>query len=215
MMVTSMVDEDDYGPARLRRFLRLLGLGTGTVFFGGMILGLLFRHFEKGGPVTTRMIVLVAICATIALCLGWMLAREARQPTDEAPLNARERLNRNILVGSGLLGVTMGLGMSALGHPLDMFSDAPLPPLAALILMLVIGILGPIMSYVWHRSAVDELEVDAYKTGALYALYVYMLGAPFWWLGWRGGFLPEPNGILIYFATIFTMSVVWLTKKYR
>ncbi len=214
MMVTSMV-EDDYGPARLRRFLRLFALGTGTVFFAGMPVGVLFAHFEDGSPMNTRLIVLLTVFTLAAIVTGWMLAREARKPTGEAPLNAKERLNRNILVGAGLLGVIMGLGMSVLGHPLEVFSDAPLPPLVALIFMMVVGVLSPIMSYVWHRSAVDELEVDAYKTGALYALYVYMLGAPFWWFGWRGGFFPEPNGILIYFATIFTMSVVWLAKKYR
>jgi hypothetical protein len=32
---------------------------------------------------------------------------------------------------------------------------------------------------------------------------------------WRGGFVPEPNGFIIYYATITTLSLVWAWKKYR
>jgi hypothetical protein len=81
--------------------------------------------------------------------------------------------------------------------------------------VLLIGLLLPAVSIYWHRHATDEVEADAYKTGALYALNVYMIGAPVWWFLWRGGLAPAPDGIAIYFITVATVGVIWLYRKYR
>ena len=109
----------------------------------------------------------------------------------------------------------MGMLLVASGgsSPLFMFSDQPLPPLTAALVIAVIVLILPVSLY-WQR-VVDEQEADAYKTGALWGIYVYWIGAAVWWFAWRGGFAPEPNGILIYFATIFTVGAIWLWKKYR
>jgi hypothetical protein len=93
-------------------------------------------------------------------------------------------------------------------------SNAPLPPGFALALVLIIGVLLPAVSIYWHRHATDEVEADAYKVGALYALNVYMIGAPVWWLLWRGGLAPAPDGTIIYFGIVATMGVIWIRKKY-
>jgi hypothetical protein len=134
-------------------------------------------------------------------------------------LTRKERLNRNILFLCAALGGVMGLGMSLAGDGGladggGLFSNAPLPTWLAVVLVLIIGLVVPIISFFWHRT-VDEQEADAYKTGALWAFYVYGVGAPIWWLSWRGGFAPEPSGIAIYFATMLTVLIVWTWKKYR
>jgi hypothetical protein len=96
-----------------------------------------------------------------------------------------------------------------------LLSNEPLQPTVAIVLLVLMGVVLPIISYVWHRSAVDEQEVAAYKDGALWGLNVFMLGTPIWWIAWRGGFVPAPDMIFIYFATVFVMGAVWMWKKYR
>ena len=164
---------------------------------------------------------LLPVALLLAGCV-WLILRDVRRPTGEEPLTRKERLNRNILIGSGALGgamgVTMVLAVLASGQeitPGTVLSSAPLPAGVALVLVLVLGLVVPAISIYWHRTAVDEQEADAYKTGALFGLYVFMIGAPAWWFAWRGGFAPEPNGIAIYFATILTVGAIWIWKKYR
>ncbi len=216
-MMAPMTAEEDLGKARLWRLVRIVALGTVLLFSTGVTIGLIAAHFARDGGASTRFLMILAGAAILVLGAGWLLLRETRRATGEAPLTRKERLNRNILLGSGLLGGVMGVVMvlaSRTSDPWAVFSDAPLPPVLALAFVVILGVVLPILSIYWQKAAVDELEVDAYKTGALYALYVYMIAAPIWWFAWRGGFAPEPSGVALYFLTIFTMLIVWLGKKY-
>lgn len=225
MMVgkAAMTDGEDGAVASpVWRWLRIAALGVVVFFLVGVAGGFTAAHLERDGGLD---LVAIAVLGGVAVLIGaciWLIVRDVRRPTGEEPLTAKERLNRNILIGSGAIGGAMGvlvvLAMLASGQEIEpdaVFSDAPLPASVALVLVLVIGLVVPAISIYWHKSAVDEQEADAYKTGALWGMYVFMIGAPIWWFAWRGGFAPEPNGVLIYFATILTMGVIWLWKKYR
>ncbi len=137
------------------------------------------------------------------------------------PLSKRERLNRNLLIACLVLGIIMGMTMALFegedvrGDGMTMFSNNPLPTGVALGFAFVWVVIVPAIAWYWHRYAVDEQERHAYREGAYYAFYVYGVGAPLWWLLWRGGLVPEPDGIVIYYITILTCGVVWLWKKYR
>jgi drug/metabolite transporter (DMT)-like permease len=151
----------------------------------------------------------------LALGCGLLLVREVRQVGGD-PLTRQERLNRNLQIIAGLLGFVLALTIDLIGGSAEdgALSSDPLPPTAAILLILVLGVLVPAISIYWHRI-IDEQEADASKTGALFAFYFFGIGAPLWWLAWRGGFAPPPNGFTIYFATMTVMGVVWLWKKYR
>ena len=41
-----------------------------------------------------------------------------------------------------------------------------------------------------------------------------MIGAPVWWFAWRGGFAPEPDGVIIYAVTVSVLGIIWIWKKY-
>lgn len=214
--------EDGIVASPVWRWLRIVGLSLVAVFLVGVASGFVAAHVERGGGIDLFTIVFLAADALLLAGCLWLIMRNVRRPTGEEPLTKKERLNRNILIGSGAIGGAMGalvvLAMLASGaeiRPDMVFSDAPLPAGVALVVVLVLGLLVPALSFFWHRSAVDEQEADAYKTGALWGIYVFMIGAPVWWFAWRGGFAPEPNGIIIYFATITTMGVIWIWKKYR
>lgn len=213
-----MVDPDEQAATPLKRWLLQFGLLIGLIFLVAFVIGFMAAHFEKGHGFGLYGASILVIAALAITGCGWLMVRQLRTVTGEEPLTRKERLNRNLLIGSAMLGALVALalifsqngGISAAG---GVFSDAPLPPAVALGLVLLLGVLVPLISYFWHQ-AVDEQEVHAYKTGALYSFYVYSIGAPIWWLAWRGGFAPEPSGIVIYFATIAVMGVVWTWKKY-
>ena len=55
--------------------------------------------------------------------------------------------------------------------------------MAAVILLPLPGCI----SLYWHLHVADEQEAAAYSRGALLGIYVFWIGAPVWWLLWRGG----------------------------
>jgi len=214
-----MDESEDIASKRFWRFARSAGLALALVMLLGMAGGFTAAHIADGEALGLVGAAILGAMLLAAAGCGWLLLREMRRPTGEEPLTPRERLNRNIIIGCGVLGLIVGMALS-LGGGVDMtkgggvFTNEPLPPALALALVALTGVLLPLVSVFWHRSAVDELETEAYKTGALYAVYVYMIGAPVWWLLWRGGFVPAPDGIIIYFAVILTLGAVWMRKKH-
>jgi len=208
--------------SRFGRWARIVGLSLVAVFLVGVGGGVIAAHMDHGGGVSMTFAALLAGVALALAGVVWLLLRNIKRPTGEEPLTKKERLNRNLLISSGAIGGVMGamvvLALIASGEKITpglAFSDAPLPTAVAIVLVVILGLIVPALSYYWHRSAVDEQEADAYKTGALWGLYVFMIGGPVWWFAWRGGFAPEPNGMIIFFAVMITAGVIWFWKKYR
>jgi len=206
--------------ALLRTALLMLG-GIALIFGVGMIAGLLSAHWERGGAIDARLISIL-ICVALAMAgialLMWRQMRAAVR-SDQA-LNPRERRNRLVLTIAMAVGAAIGF-MLALSGGLDggpgpiSLSDAPLPPSVAVGLAAIVAIALPLLSYYWHRRVADELEAAAYREGALMGLYTFWVGAPTWWLLWRGGLVPPPDGVVIYLVVTFVAGVVWLRAKYR
>ena len=211
------IDQDGIGAKRSWRWLRIVVLGTVILFLAAYAAGFVVAHIERGHALSTKAGLILAGIAFVGLGCAWLLIRAIREPTGEEPLTRKERLNRNLLILSGAIGGLMAVAIIMTGEGHDhasVFSSAPLPPATALAMVLGLGLLVPAVSIYWHRAAIDEQEADAYKTGALYAMYLYMVGAPVWWFAWRGGFAGEPNGVILYFLTVITLGAVWLWKKH-
>lgn len=210
--------EDEVIASRFGRWLKVVGLSLGLVVLMGIAAGFLVAHTREGGGFGLFPFLFLSGLALAALGCGWLLLRATSAATGEEPLSPKERLNRNILIACGFIGGIMGMVMAVGAGNLEngggVFSSDPLPTGLAVAMVFVIGVLLPVISIFWHRT-IDEQETDAYKTGALYAFYIYGIGAPLWWIAWRGGFAPEPDGIIIYFATILTLGITWMVKKYR
>ena len=215
----AMAEPDEAGGSTFWRILRLLGLAFAIAMLLGVAAGFSMAMVHNGKGLTLKAVVVFSLVAVgLAGCI-WLVRRDVRQARGGYPLTARERINRNIIIGCGLLGlVTAALLVSAggdiTGGPREIFSNDPLPPLIAAVLVLCIGVLLPAVTIYWHKI-IDEQEADAYKSGAVVALYLYAIGSPTWWLAWRGGFAPEPDPFIIYYAVATTVGVIWLWKKYR
>jgi hypothetical protein len=57
-------------------------------------------------------------------------------------------------------------------------------------------------------------QAPATRDGGYYAAYAFLVGTPTWWVLWRGGLAPEPNGVAIFMLFSLIWSAVWLWKKY-
>ena len=174
------------------------------------------------GPASMDFLIGVAIgivsVALLSLICYWLYQKfmvQGRTP-DDMPLSTKEKLNRNILVACGVIGgiIALALSLETRNDPAAIFGNTPLRAGFAITLAIVWGICIPVLSLYWHRNAIDEQEADAYKTGALFGFYLYTFGAPVWWILWRGGLLPPPDGPLIYYAVLMTAGAIWLKKKY-
>ncbi|MEQ1510459.1 MAG: hypothetical protein ABL909_08690 [Sphingopyxis sp.] len=143
---------------------------------------------------------------------------------DKDPLTPREARNRTIMALSMVIGgffaaaliagsQWMGESNNAYWDSLGAFSG-PLPPLLTVALAALWGIVLPIISLFWMRT-IDEHERSAYRDGAEVAAFAYMMGAPIWWILWRGGLVAEPDGVFIFFTFNSIYLAVWLWRKYH
>ena len=212
-----MAEEDSAGSSSIWLRLRVPFLTVVLLALIGYGLGYTMAVMRHGHGLDSTHGLQFALIILAILGCGWLLLRQAQASSGKDRLTSKERLNRNLTIASGLLGGVVALILAfadrnnlASG---GIFSSGPLTPMVSILLILIVGLLVPAITLYWHKI-IDEQEAHAYRTGALVGLYVYAIGAPVWWLAWRGGFVPAPNGFIIYFATIFTLGGVWLWKKY-
>lgn len=217
---TAMNDEVQGMSGRLRRIALIAFSGLGSIFVAGVIAGVIAAHGDSGNPVSGKLVgVLVSAVAVLGglLWLGWRNIRGIAQAGGAA--TRRERLNSIILIGCGMIGALIAVAMIVWGGELEgangVFSDAPLPPALAIGLAAVVLILMPAISAYWQLRVIDEQESKAYGNGALMAFYAYTIGAPGWWFLWRGGLVPAPDGVAIYFIVVFVALIGWFWSKYR
>jgi Kef-type K+ transport system membrane component KefB len=195
--------------------------GLGIVMTAGAIAGFLAEHQTNGGSaLSVTAISALTTFAAIIICLAYAIWRNARMLKLSGELmTRRDKLYNRILaacaVSGGLIGLVLVISGDLSTQNPDMFSSDPISPAAAIGLAFLIGILLPLLSWYWHMRVIDEQEAQAYRSGALMAMYAFWFIAPIWWLLWRGGFVAEPNGIALYLMTTFIALIVWFREKYQ
>lgn len=216
-----MTQHDEDTSSNGRRTLWVVVASLGIVMTAGAITGFLSEMKAQGnaifdGPSIAVLIAFAAIIGVLAFVI-LNLVRKMRASGEKVP--RREKMNSRMIIACGIFGGFIGLTLSisenmGTGEAI-LFGDGPLPPAIAILLAAAIGIFMPVVSYYWHKNIVDELEEAAYRAGALFAMYALWFVAPVWWLLWRGGFLPSPNGVALYLMTTLVALIVWSWKKYR
>ncbi len=218
---SAMRDADQKTGGNIARNLWMMLSGVGIIMLLGVITGLLSQHNAQGGGALdlAGVAVLGAIAAAILILafVIWKLFQQGKQSGEKVP--RREKVYNRFLVGSFLFGGATGLALALTGSfdapETSLMSNAAMSPVLAIILSIAIGVILPAITLYWHRHAVDEQEEAAYRFGALIAIYAFWFIAPAWWFLWRGGMLPEVNGVTLYFITMFVALIVWFWKKYR
>lgn len=225
LMEAPMPDSEDIAPSNGRRIMWIILSGLGIAMVGGAVAGYMAEHnAQGGGPLGTADVAVFTVFAALIAGLGyaiWTNSRKLRASNE--PLTRREKLNRNILlgccIGGGVVGALISLNSALTATPdsnaIDLFVSSSISPIVALFLAFIWGIIMPVIAWVWHKRAIDEQEASAYRDGGYYAAYAYLVGAPTWWLLWRGGLVPEPDGVAIFMLFTIIWCAVWYWKKYR
>ena len=215
-MVNPVEDENAGGRQILWMMLSTLGI-MATI---GAVIGYLAAHqAEGGGPLDTAAIVTVTVLTAIIAALSFVIWRGRHRIKNSGfRETSRDKMNVRMTWGSGIFGGLIALALIAgdiMGaNDGNIFGNGALPPALAIIVSVAIGIVLPAVTYYWHKRVIDEQEEAAYRTGALIAIYAFWFIAPGWWLLWRGGMLPEPDGVALYLMTTFVALIIWFWRKY-
>jgi hypothetical protein len=222
---TNIIDRDEIAGSNGRRMMWVIVSGLGVVMTAGAVSGYLAAHeAQGGGAIGTAGILTLCVFATIIIGLAFAIWRNVRKmKASNEGLTRRETLNRNIVWGCGLAGGAIGLFLAfydtSVGNsdagPVPILTDSPVPPVIALMLAFFWAVIMPIVAWFWHKRAIDEQEASAYRDGGYYAAYAFLIGAPTWWMLWRGELAPEPDGVAIFMLFALLWSAVWFWKKYR
>jgi hypothetical protein len=215
-----MFDADEKAGSGNQRNIWMVMCGLGIIMLLGAITGFLAQHdAQDGGPMDVSGLAILGVFVTVILVFAfaiWKLFQQGKLSGEKVP--RREKLYNRILIGCGLLGGVIGLALAMTDNlgadEASLFASSPISPALAIILSVIIGIIFPAVSIYWHKYVVDEQEDAAYRAGALIAIYAFWFIAPVWWLLWRGGMLPAPDGVALYLMTTFVALIIWFWKKY-
>ncbi|MFM2236631.1 MAG: hypothetical protein RL209_665 [Pseudomonadota bacterium] len=215
-----MFDADEAAGGNGLRILWMILCGFGIVLLSGVITGFLSASMAEGGSalkMTDYAILATLISVTLLLAfIIWKLFQRMKSSREKIP--HREKMYNRVLIGSFLFGGVTGIALALTGsfdaNETDLFATGAMSPMLAIIMSVSVGLIMPAVTFYWHKNVVDEQEEAAYRFGALIAMYAFWFIAPVWWFLWRGGMLPEIDGVILYFITIFVTLIVWFWKKY-
>ncbi len=232
-----MTDADNEPKAEsfLRSELRELGALFVGMFSAGVLYGLSKAHLDHGGGTPSALMIAVGVLMIVGILwsIRFIYRNYKSRWADKTGLSRKEQLNRKIMIACGALGGLIGITLAVIGLTrlkLDkdagmtenissgfgvVLNNGAISPIVALILSFIWLIIMPVISWYWWKNVVDEQEVSAYKDGALWSGTFYLFAAPAWWMLFKGGFLPEPNGIGLFSAFTLIWLIVWGWKKYR
>lgn len=217
----AFVEDDTAGEAQagVSPFLRvlLMGLAAITAIFAlGVVVGITVAAFEKGDISASA--AAFAVGAMLAmLASAWLLRRliiaRRSEPVSASVRKSNRLMWLSLIIGVGL-GIFLSLGSDLTGAPLDLFANTPVSPAIAAIAIAVWLLVAPVSTVRWFQT-IDEHALEAYQFGSLVSLHLFLFAAPVWWFGWRGGFFPEPDMMLLYVAVMVAWCLAWTWRRYR
>ena len=215
--MTNSTDFDAPESERLtpfRRWLIVGLLGFFVITLLGFVTGVGVAAAEKGNLSVRAIGMIAGALVLIGLCAFGIAKLKPALLTGE-PQSAKTKRANWALVAAGALGGIIGLVLSIAGlanGDNGVFSNGPLSPSVALIVVAAITLIVPLMSYYWYTNA-DEFEKRASGDGAIIAMYVYSIVAASWWLLERAAFVPPQEPMIVYLLVMFVWSAVWLYRK--
>ncbi|MCB2065069.1 MAG: hypothetical protein KDE15_00345 [Erythrobacter sp.] len=207
---------DDAPPSQLRYWGHILGWSVLLTFaLMGLIVPAIAAAHLASGQGSSDDWWMIGIGLPLAAILAVPLKRWMPDFTQGEPDTPRGRKMRSVVGMLVVLGVLVAAPLiiadSATGQSLTLFGNGPVPALAAGAMIAIWGLAVPVMMVISRRTS-DEVARGAAEFGALVGFQTFGWLAPIWWMGWRGGLLPEPQ-VMILFA--ITMIVATLANQWK
>ena len=205
------------------RILLLVVTAIFGVFAIGMVGGFSAAVIEDG-QLPTKPVVWLIFAAMVGLVavVGWVLATLVRsfRPQTMSGFDRRYWKMWGVMV---LLGMPLGVAMAVFG--LDdpgggfsmMISNAPIAPLTAVLVSLVVSALLIAALVIYFRT-IDDHEERAYLWGSNVAFHFLALAFPLYWLLARGGLVSQITigiALLIVLLSCIVQAIVWALFKFR
>jgi hypothetical protein len=134
----------------------------------------------------------------------------------EGELLERRRRRRKLLI-VGALAAVGGIGGGIVGgQEADRLFDLAhtWPPILCLVLALLLPVTVGIGKWIL-RGQVDEFERLAKLRATHVGASLFLIGYPIWFLLWKGGFVPEPQHVVIYAVMLVVMLFASLFYRFR
>lgn len=215
MMKSDLNDEDT--PVSLPRYfahLTLWSMCLAFVLIAAVVVAIAVPHAFGHAGGTDMWIVLLG--SPIVLAGGFALWRTAPDFTMGEPRTPRGNRMRWLLVAIVVAGIAISvpiiLADDGQGR-ISLWSNSPMPQTAALIAAGLWALTMPLLMVASRRVA-DEHTRAATDFGMMVGFQTFAYAAPIWWMGWRGGFLPQPDVMILFIIASVLSSGANLWKRF-
>ena len=173
------------------------------------------RSYLDEGAVGDLWTALIAFSiVAVAAYPFWKTAPDFTMGEPHTPRGNRVRW---MLVALVVVGIATSIPISAGAPELGaraLWSNAPLPTVPALIACMLWGLAMPVLILSGRRNS-DEHARASHDFAMMVGGQVFTYVTPIWWMGWRGGFLPEPEAMQLFLAVLVIVWCVNMWRSYR
>ena len=216
MMKSDHVTDDDTPFSAKRYFAHLIlwSAGLAFVLIAAGVIAIAASRLPDAGDATDFWAVLIGTPITLLATYG--LWRTMPDFTMGEPRTARGNRMRWLIAAIVLIGIAISLPInladSGQGGKL-LWGNGPIPQTPALIAVVMWGLSIPVVM-VAGRGVADEHTRAAGDFGMMVGFQTFAYTAPMWWMGWRGGFLPQPDVMILFIVAGGLSSAANLWKRF-
>ncbi|MEM9312744.1 MAG: hypothetical protein AAGA34_14985 [Pseudomonadota bacterium] len=207
-------DEDAFDVKRYFRHLIGWSVLLSFALIGGVLVFFAVRQFLTSGGTPNLLIALIG--TPLMVLTGYYLYRTMPDFTMGEPNTKRGNQSRSIMVAVVLVGLAIGFPIitadSEQGGAL-LWSNGPIPATAALAALLIWAAALPILHFAGRHYG-DEHTVGVHDFSMMVAGSLFYYLAPIWWIGWRGGFFPQPDVMVLFVIALIAATVANYWKRF-
>lgn len=207
-----MIEDNGIGARIMRGTIPMLSFATGlTLLLGGIAAAAIsIAKYESAMVAMTLSVAaaLIGLAMIVATFRKWPTLTEGDPVT---PRTRRYAWAMIALIAFSILVSTFFIRPGEGSISTELYSNGPLPTNIALgaAALWVLGL--PVLSALTRRN-MDEVERGHLVLGESIGFRFFTIAAPAWWLGFRGGVLPQPDVMLIFVAVL---AASWAANMIR
>lgn len=213
--MTTIPDDDDNSlAARIKRFaIPMLSFCAGlTLLLGGIGWGAMLVAKDQ---IASLGMVMSAISGLIGGIIVVATFRKWPTLTVGDPVTPRTRRYSWAMVALIAFAMLMSLAFArpeggSLAN--DLYSNGPLPTDLAVGLALLWLVGMPLLAAITRRN-MDEVERGLLIFGESAGFRFFTTAAPAWWLGYRGGVLPQPDVMILFVGVLIASSIANMARR--